>query len=576
MINIFKKLFHRLLFLVPFYFFIRVIFYLYNIGLYENSSSIDVLASLFYGLRFDLAAITLLNLPFILISISLINFERLKRVIFIILNLIGFSFLIVDIEFFQFLGKKMTFDIFALQSDIATQSFQLIFYYWPLFLLYLTFSFFLIKFYPHRKLERIKLKKMISFKYLVLYFLTLVICFITIRGGLQSRSIGPKEAFIFKTHELGNLALNPVYTIIRSSLKESESVVSYYKSDNEAVLDIKKHISFYTQDFKHKQKQNVVIIILESFSYEYLEEGYAPFLTSLKDKSVFFEGYANGRRSIEILPSVMLGLPSVASVPISQSAFQGNKFYSFNHYLKNYDLSFYHGGKNGTMGFDYFSRSIGFKNYFGLNEFDKEGFFDGNWGIFDHAYLNYFSQELTKKKTPFLSTIFTLSSHQPYTIPKEFQGKFSRGKLEIHESIGYSDESLKNFFKKSEKEDWFQNTLFVITADHTQKLQSKKYNNQLGRYRVPIIFYHPTLNLDRFQKDRTASHVDILPSILDFLDAKVDKKILLGNSIFSNERGVLFNRDAGDFIILEKDKKIKKALEQYFINGLIKNDIYKE
>lgn len=573
MIHIYIKLFQRLILLLPIYFFIRVIFYFYNINIYKNFSFSEVFIPLLYGFRFDIATIFLSNLIFILVSLFLVNQERVKKTIFFLINLSFLVFLIVDLELFQFLGKKMTFDIFYLGDDIWGQGFQLIFYYWKLLLLYLFLSITLFKFYPSRKIEKISFKKTFSLKHLLSSFLILVISFFCLRGGFQSRSIGAKEAFVFQGHELGNLVLNPVYTLLRSALKKPEKKVEYFKTDDEVIEIIKKKIPFVSRKFDHSKKQNIIILILESFSYEYLENGYTPFLKTLERKSLFYKGFAGGRRSIEALPSILLGVPSVAKVALSQSAFQGNKFLSFTHYTNNYNSSFYHGGKNGTMGFDSFTRSIGFANYLGKNEYPNTEHFDGNWGIFDHHYLNYFSKELDKKHNPFFSVLFTLSSHQPYTIPKGFKGHFKKGKLEIHETIGYVDDALKNFFKTNQNKEWFKNTLFIITADHTQKLESNK--TELDLYRVPIIFYHPNMDLKQYQKKRIVSQSDILPSILDFLDIEPSKKILLGNSIFSNDKGFFFARSNESFLLYPEDKILKRALEQYFINGLIRNDIYK-
>lgn len=570
-----KVLIKRILYLLPLYFAIRVVFYFYNQNLYIANTASQVLSALVYGVRFDIAAIVLLNLIFILSSLIFVNFERFNKSLFVILNLVGLSFLVVDIEFFQFLGKKMTFDIFGIGGDIASQSSQLIFYYWKLLVMYIVCSFYIIKFYPSKVKLKKSLKEIISLKNIVYSFLIIGVCFVAIRGGLQSRSIGPKEAFVFEDHSLGNLALNPVYTMIRSSLKKSEKTVSYFPKDEDSVNILKENLKFKVQEFNHQKKQNVVILILESFSYEYIKDGFAPFVSSLKNKSLYFEGYANGRRSIEALPSILVGVPSIASTPISQSAFQGNKFYSFANYLKGYEYSFYHGGKNGTMGFDSFTKAIGIENYFGLSEYPNKKHFDGSWGIFDHHYLEYFKNQLSAKKEPFISTLFTLSSHQPYSIPNEFKGRFDKGTLEIHETIGYSDNALKLFFESAQKTKWFNDTLFVITADHTQKLKSKEYNSDFGRYRVPVIFYHPRIDLNKFQSDRAVSHTDILPSILDFLDANHQPKILLGNSVFSNDNGHLFNKTTSSYLVLKKDEKLKDAFVQYFMNGLIKNNLYK-
>ena len=213
--------------------------------------------------------------------------------------------------------------------------------------------------------------------------------------------------------------------------------------------------------------------------------------------------------------------------------------------------------------------------------------------------------KLAQSEPPFFASFFSLSSHQPYSIPSEFLGQFPKGNLPIHESIGYTDYALKKFFEKAQKQSWYNNTLFIITADHTQKLETKKYQTVLGRYRVPLIFYHPKIKLESNKK--VVQQVDILPSILDILDIKPEEKLLFGTSVFNDSPGKMLNFNSGNYIyrkadtmILYDKSKLKvytvgedglkatlrpeqseneylkelKAYIQYTNNGLIRNNIY--
>src|SRR6267378_3616529 len=156
---------------------------------------------------------------------------------------------------------------------------------------------------------------------------------------------------------------------------------------------------------------------------------------------------------------------------------------------KGYSTSFYHGGTNGTMGFDAFSRLAGFDTYYGRNEYNNEKDFDGNWGIWDEEFFRYFAHNLDGTKQPFFSTVFSLSSHHPFALPSRYQGKFKEGSLPIHKSIRYTDYSLQQFFKTAASMPWFSNTLFVITADHTGPAGSSFYDQRYGMYQIPILFY---------------------------------------------------------------------------------------
>ncbi len=444
----------------------------------------------------------------------------------------------------------MTIDIFDMGEDIKDQSLQLIFYYWYLTLPSVLILIALWKFYPKSHNEnRVHLK---LYKTIPLGLLIIVLTFIGIRGGLQLRSISPKEAFIFDRYELGNLAINAAYTMVRSSGKKTLPIIKYYSSDQDAVKLITK-----ARDFKNSKlnnpKNNVLIIIIESFSQEYVNQGYAPFFSELSRKGLYFDiNFANGRRSLEALPSILAGIPSLVGKPIYQSQYQSNKFYGLPQILKDqgYSTYFFHGGKRGTMDFDAYTRSIGVDHYYGLEDYPNQSHFDGHWGVFDHHYLNYVGESLNKVQKPFVSTVFTLSSHQPYSIPKELKGRFPKGDLEIHESIGYVDYALKEFFKKIENESWFKDTLFVITADHTQKLVTKDFQNNIGRYRVPLLFYHPSQNFNSYPSQKITQHVDIMPSILDFLGVETNKKLLFGTSVFSDDRGRMLNFISGNYLYI--------------------------
>ena len=185
--------------------------------------------------------------------------------------------------------------------------------------------------------------------------------------------------------------------------------------------------------------------------------------------------YANGKRSIEGIPAIIGGIPALLSDPFITSAYSSNTITTIPSLLKQkgYTSTFFHGGTNGTMGFDNFSRSSGFDHYFGRTEYDNDDDFDGSWGIYDEPFLQQAALEIDKMKLPFLAVLFTLSSHHPYKIPDKYVNQFPEGTLPLHQSIAYADFSLKRFFETALKMSWFSNTLFVITADHTSSTELK-------------------------------------------------------------------------------------------------------
>jgi membrane-anchored protein YejM (alkaline phosphatase superfamily) len=145
-------------------------------------------------------------------------------------------------------------------------------------------------------------------------------------------------------------------------------------------------------------------------------------------------------------------------------------------------------------------------------------------------------------------SVFTLSSHSPYYIPPKYKDKFPKGTLEIHESIGYADYALGKFFETARTKPWFNNTIFIVTADHTSRTEVKRYETLMGYYRVPILFYIPGLK-DRMpatDPERIAEQIDFMPSILDLLGLAKKNQLLVGQSVFDNAReGHALNYDTG-------------------------------
>jgi phosphoglycerol transferase MdoB-like AlkP superfamily enzyme len=377
----------------------------------------------------------------------------------------------------------------------------------------------------------------------VLFIVGFGLAVVVARGGLQLKPLSIISASEYSKTDNLPLVLNTPFTITKTLGKSSLEDVEYF-SESEAKQYFDPVKSF--QSDGTGEKPNVVILILESFSEEYIgaingeRKSYTPFLDSLLKKSTRFEaGYANGRKSIEALPAIASSLPALMTSPYISSGYGGNSVTALPKMLERqgYITSFFHGGNNGTMGFDAFSDAAGFGRYVGRNEYPYSGDYDGNWGIFDEPFLQFFADELEEEPEPFMSTMFTLSSHHPFTIPAEYKDVFTEGKRPIHNSIRYTDFALKRFFDKAREMDWFQNTWFVITADHTTITQDPFYLNRVGGYRVPIAFYHPQKSPAEIPG--VAQHTDIMPSVLRLTGYEGDF-VSFGYNVFEEENRYAF------------------------------------
>jgi phosphoglycerol transferase MdoB-like AlkP superfamily enzyme len=254
---------------------------------------------------------------------------------------------------------------------------------------------------------------------------------------------------------------------------------------------------------------------------------------------------ANGRKSIDAMPSVICSIPSI-EVPYVLSHYSGNKINSLPSLLRNkgYYSAFFHGAPNGSMGFDAFANLSGFDGYFGKDEYEDTyraiDDFDGIWGIWDEKFLQYFATKMNSFKQPFYTTVFTVSSHHPYNLPSEYENVFKGGPKPVHRTIQYTDMALRKFFAKASKMPWFNNTLFVLTADHASaEIQFQEYNSPSGYFAVPIIFYEPGSS-PLPMKNEIVQQADILPTVLGNLHFD-EPYVSFGRNVFGDEEPFVFN-----------------------------------
>ena len=565
LINLLKKL--SLAFLI--FTLCRIVFYVVNLSHFNEVS----FSLFFYGLRFDTVAIAYLFAPLIILQLLPFNFRERKwyRLLISFFFHLGISFGVVlnliDVVYFRFSFKRTTADFFSMiGADGGGDFFKIlpnyIIDYWFDYII-LAFLIF-ISYQAHKriikKITPNSLNKKIS--YIIQTVILIVFSGITVigmRGGLQYKPIDIVNAGQYTKSQNTPIILNTPFTVIKTLFAEKLKSSNYF--DENEIENIYTPITPITTEKSLKDK-NVVVIVLESFAKEYVGgfnngEGYTPFIDSLLNYSYKFNNaYSNGLRSIEALPSILAGLPPIMNSNFVVSSYSGDKLDALPSQLKKvgYNTSFYHSGANGTMSFNGFVGSIGVDNYYGINEYPKdlkEKNEDGFWGVFDEPYFQYYAQELNQKPSPFFSTIFSVSSHHPFTIPEEHINKFPKGNLPLHETVGYTDYALKQFFNTASKMPWFKNTLFVFTADHSATSNAPTYNNHFNLFSIPIFLYSPSTNLIG-ENDSYFQQIDITPTVLGLLE-KNDTIISFGNNAFDDSDKFVINYISNNYQIYMGD-----------------------
>ena len=546
--KVYTVLFLRLLIVLVLLSISRMLLYFFNVNYFGELSANDLFSIYFLGLRFDIAALMMLNFPLILLSTLPFNYKYSRKVINVVLyitllfNSLAIFSNLIDVIYFRFTLKRSTFDIFNfLDANVGLFDIfkSLVLDYW--YIILLAVAMILLMVYALLRIkERIIITKQSLAQTIYKSFLFLLILGLSIlgmRGGTQLKPLNLIDAEKMVNSRQVPLIISTPFSLIVTRGQQKLELKSWFKQDE--VKGYFNPIHFYSHPNLLADKRNVVVLILESFSAKKVgyfnpsQKSLTPFLDSLLNKSLTFKGIANGKKSIEGIPAILSGIPTLMRQPFLTSLYANNQFYSLASILggKGYTSAFFHGGKNGTMNFDSYAAKAGFKYYFGLNEYENKDDYDGSWGIWDHKFYPFFKSKLDTFNEPFIAAFFSLSSHHPYAIPKQYQSRFSDYKP-LDNSIAYSDFALSKFFQSAKKEKWFNNTLFVITADHTAELPNTRDSSNLVHFEIPIAFYAPndTVLVKKAHR-QIIQQSDILPSVLDYLNLP-DTFVAFGNSIF--------------------------------------------
>jgi len=580
-LNEYKVLFYRLSLAYLFYFFARILFYIYNFRLLQVDSISDFISLCYYGLAFDTTAILYANLLFIVCSVFPIfkntnrGYQKFLFYLYFSMNLLAYATNFIDFIYYKFTFARTTivvWNVMKHETNLLPLFISFIFDYWHVWVLFLLFSALWI--YLYKKVTVLAFhptKKVVYFGFSILGFLFVILMTIGgIRGGDFKKSTRPINILDASRHVKNivhsDIVLNTPFAIIRTLFSNSFIKTDYNDVNPQVINSLVQPIKTYHNN--PETKPNVVVFILESYGREYIGalnksakipnyKSHAPFLDSLSQHSMIFtNAYANGRQSIHGMSSVLAGIPAFKDA-FTSSPYPKQKIESLVSTLKSegYSTSFFHGAANGSMGFLGFANILGIDNYYGRTEFNDDSQFDGFWGIWDEPFLQFMKNTLNKKKTPFFASVFTISSHEPYIIPEKYKNKFHEGGVPIHKCAEYTDYSLKSFFNEAKKEPWFSNTIFVFVADHCNQIYYDEFQKPINRFAVPIIIYKPNSKLVGVNTD-LAQQIDIYPTILDMIGYKKPFRSW-GRSLFDsktttpfviNSTGTIYQFSKGNYI----------------------------
>ena len=482
------------------------------------------------GLLFDTSAIVYTNALWIVLMLLPWRMDKPCKWLFMTVNGLALAMNLADSVYFQYTMRRTTSTVFSefsnegnLGSIFGTEFLS----HWYLVLLFAIIMFALWRLYAipqrHHKAN------------LASFLIAIPLCIAGARGGFTAavRPITLSNANQYAQRPTdAALILNTPFALLRTIDINEFTIPDYFDSEAEMAAIYTPIHNVSNADSTNFSKKNVVVLIIESFGREYIGalnrdldggryKGYTPCVDSLIAHSITFRySFCNGRKSIDGMPSILSSIPMFIE-PFFLTPASMNDYTGLAGILaeEGYQTAFFHGAQNGSMGFEAFAKKTGFQSYFGRTEYEAArgtSDFDGTWAIWDEPFFQYYAEEMSKMKQPFMTALFSASSHHPFAIPDKYKQQFPEEHLPIQKCIRYTDMALGKFFATARKRPWFQNTIFVLTSDHTNQSDHAEYQSDLGGFCSPIIIYDPSQPEGRIE-DKVAQQIDILPTVLGML-----------------------------------------------------------
>ena len=560
--NDFFVLIFRLLILYFILLITQVVFYFYNHSIVGNIQ-LSALPMLLKGaLKFDTISILYLNTVFLFLSLIPFKFREKKWYqkmlfwIYTISNSIGIIILnLADAVYYRYTFKRISseelhfFKDSENTSDIILKSMG---ENWYLVLIGIGLIALMIFLYKKIKYSGSSISKKAIYYPLHVILLAVGVFFYIfgIRSSfdLKARPVTLSyAAFYTQSAPQTSVILSNPFCTLRTLRMKDFQVLEYF--DEETAKKIFTPYHYPSGNFKYQLgKKNIVLIVLESFNREHSKfmmphlnkgDGYTPFLDSLMQEGfAFTNSFSNGRKSIEALPSILVSIPSYKKpFPLlPESVGEMRAFPSILEEDYGYSTHFFCGTTENQMGFEAIGKMAGIKNFYNRSHFEKlhPGENRANiWGIWDMDFLQYFENELNKIDTPFFASVYTLTSHHPFVLPEEYQGKMPVGVNPIQPCVAYTDLSIRKFFEQASKEPWFENTLFIFVADHASGYNAYE-ESQTAKGSTAIIYflYTPDHSLQGISHE-VVQQLDIMPTLLGLMG--YDKPYFAFGRDFFNE-----------------------------------------
>ncbi|MES2566639.1 MAG: LTA synthase family protein [Bacteroidota bacterium] len=560
----FFLLIHRLLFLGIFY------------DQFACVSLLEFVKAFVVGSLTDGIAIIYFLLPMWLVLLFFNIEHKVTRIVALSWFVIGFAAINIlnlsDLGYFPITKKRMGGELLNMLPEIPALLSSYLKDYWYLFILLIGFLFIAFLIFKKQLTNYKNVDQATSIK-LLNGFIVVCVFFSIMRGGYGTRPFMPFDIPSLVDPELQWLASNTPFQLLHTLENETVKIETYFdEKEAENIIGFEKH--YGGKEFK---KKNILFIILESFCSERVGilnpkiKGYAPFLDSLLlNARTYKYGMANGRMTIDALPSVLSGIPLFMEKNYCYTGYSNNNVHAISSLLEKegYSNAFFYGGLKSTFGFENFMNINFTKNYFDQEDYDSN-YENTGWGVDDHLFLPFVAGKLKTLQQPFCASLLTLSLHHPFPIPEPYKTLLDSIKDPVRKSIKYTDISLQLFFSKIKDEEWFKNSIIAISADHTSDGLNLLECNTINAFSVPISFLAVGDSTFNKVQDQSISQIDMYPTVLDYIGYN-KPFVSLGKSGLSKPHPTVQYAGNGVYLIYDHPYQLEYDNNKSKANNLIK------
>lgn len=558
--------------MLPFTLMRLVLFVLYHDD-FQSLGMLQVLQSFAVGLRFDVSMVAMvIGIPLLLFLMLPFRWSRhvyWQRLwgwfIFITLLLMLFM-MAADTIYFGTVHRHVGAEIGTIRSDMSSMVMLAISQYsGALFLFGLAAV--AGAFYWRKLTHHIPAAPSRIWLRLASILIGLLLLAILGRGGISGKPISVGEAFFSNSLPQGYLALNGAFAIARA-LNDSTPPPKVFMPQEEAIKRthdylVGKGVPFDNRDYplyqraqattpltKSTSKPNVVVIMLESWGAIHIDAmrkqmnlpplGVTPNFDNLAQHGrLYTDFYANGQRSIQGAAAVLAGMPTLPGMPFLGEGLEQNQqsFLGVLAQSQGYETLFLQSSDRGSLRFNAIAARAGFSTYLAnedipeLHEHKKTAY---TWGTWDHNTFQEANKRFAAAHKPFLGYLFTSTSHTPWLIPDARWKKYT-GDKDLDKALNalyYADWALGEFITSAKKSGYYDNTIFILLADHTSEFVDN-IENAPNLFHIPLLIVGPGIKsgIDT----RIGSQFDIMPTIMDIAGWSAGHAGL-GRSLFDNSR----------------------------------------